>query len=93
VGAAAYIATIRRSGALQVNGRIFAKVSRGRPVLKLPMAPVADLVAAGRGINYDAGKWRPMKEWVVLVDSGQTTVLSLAVEALAFCVAGGLVSG
>jgi TfoX/Sxy family transcriptional regulator of competence genes len=69
--------------ALQVNGRIFGMVTRGRLVLKLPASRVAELVAAGDGTPFDAGKGRPMKEWVVL-SSGNRTWQSLAEEARAF---------
>ena len=44
------------SGTLQVNGRIFAMVSRGRFVVKLPRARVDTLVASGTGLPFDA--WR-----------------------------------
>ena len=54
------------SSALRVHGRIFAMVSRGRLVLKLPAHRVALLVASGVGDSYDAGatalSW-PLKPW------------------------------
>src|SRR4029077_1142308 len=77
------------SGALQVDGRIFAMVSQGRLVLKLPASRVADLLASGEGMAFDAGKGRPMKEWVAIADGTREHWLALAGEALAF-VAGGL---
>lgn len=72
------------SGTLQVGGRIFAMVSQGRLVLKLPRERVAGLIAAGTGSPFDAGKGKPMREWVVLVDPTRQSSLSLAKEALAF---------
>lgn len=77
--------------ALTVEGRIFAMVSHDRLVLKLPSSRVAELIAAGAGLAFDAGKGRPMKEWVVvagrLADSNQQ-IRALADEALRFVAAG-----
>jgi TfoX/Sxy family transcriptional regulator of competence genes len=72
------------AGALQVDGHIFAMLSDGRLVLKMPRDRVAALVASGDGRPFDAGKGRPMKEWVVLDDPQGTHWLSLAREARAF---------
>jgi hypothetical protein len=72
------------SGALQVDGRIFAMISDGRLVLKLPAGRVADLLATGDGLPFDAGKGRPMKEWVALADRSDDRWLALAQEARTF---------
>ena len=72
------------SGALQVDDRIFAMISRGRLVLKLPRERVSSLVATGIGSPFDAGKGRPMGEWVVLQEDAHETLLSLAHEARLF---------
>ncbi len=71
-------------GALQVNGRIFAMLSDGRIVLKLPSEQVSALLASGDGLAFDAGKGRPMKEWVALRETSAERTLSLAREALVF---------
>jgi hypothetical protein len=70
------------SGALTVNGRIAAMVSHDRLVLKLPAARVAELIAAGRGSPFDAGKGKPLREWLVVDD--ETGWCRLADEAIAF---------
>jgi TfoX/Sxy family transcriptional regulator of competence genes len=71
------------SGSLQVNGRIFAMVKGRELVLKLPARRVAELVASRDGRPFDAGKGRPMKEWVALPpDSSRWR--TLAEEARAF---------
>src|SRR5438128_820593 len=51
---------------LRVRGKIFAMSREGDLVLKLPKEEVDDLVASGAGVRFDAGKGRPMKEWVVV---------------------------
>ena len=72
------------SDALQVEGRIFAMVTRGGVVLKLPAEQVRGLIASGQGSPFDAGKGRPMREWVVLERGAHERLLPLAVEARAF---------
>lgn len=72
------------SSALKVNGSIFAMLSHGRLVLKLPATRVGSLIATGAGTSFDAGKGRPMKEWVTLTGEDRETWLALAREALGF---------
>lgn len=72
------------SDALHVDGHIFAMVTDGRLVLKLPTARVATIIGNGDGFPFDAGKGRPMKEWVALADHDRVRWRELALEALAF---------
>jgi hypothetical protein len=72
------------ASALRVNGRIFAMVSHGRLVFKLPARRVAELIGTGRGAAFDAGKGRPMKDWVTLESGRAEEAIGLATEALAF---------
>ena len=71
------------SPGLKVNGKIFAMLSRGRFVAKLPRPRVDALVAAGTGERFDPGHGRIMKEWIV-VSSGEEAWLELAREAYRF---------
>lgn len=72
------------SSALKVNGSIFAMLSRGNLVVKLPRDRVAASVDAGSGGPFDAGKGTPMREWLTVLSDSQDTWLSLAREALDF---------
>jgi hypothetical protein len=71
------------SQALKINNRIFAMLSGGRLVVKLPRARVTELIETGRGQPFDAGKGTPMKEWVVLTGD-EAECRALVVEAQAF---------
>jgi hypothetical protein len=69
------------SGALKVNGKIFAMMSsKGQFVVKLSEERVNILVADGSGSRFDAGRGRPMKEWLV-VTAGHQLWVPLAREA------------
>ena len=72
------------SGALKVNGRIFAMLTpNGDFVVKLPKVRVDELIAYGDGERFEPGPGRVMKEWLVF--AGPTTGwVDLAREACAF---------
>jgi hypothetical protein len=72
------------TGQLKVDGRIFAMLVRGKLVLKLPRDRVSALVTSGDGEHFDAGKGRPMREWLALSSTSRKRWLALAREALAF---------
>ena len=73
------------SGALKVNGKIFAMLSsKGHFVAKLPAERVASLVASGGGSQFDPGHGRLMKEWLEVRKANLPTWRALALEALAF---------
>ena len=52
--------------------------------MKLPAPRVAALIASDAGAPFDAGKGRPMKEWVALRSLPRKEQIVLAAEALAF---------
>jgi hypothetical protein len=72
------------SGALKVNGSIFAMLTRGRLIVKLPRDRVAALMHDGIGGPFDAGKGTPMKEWLTVLRDDEDTWHMLAREALNF---------
>jgi hypothetical protein len=77
------------AGTLQVGGRIFAMRNDAGLALKLPAGRVAELLARSDGLPFDAGKGRPMREWVVVPAGAEDRWPALAEEALAFVGAGG----
>src|SRR5262249_45805519 len=55
------------SGALKVNGKIFAMMTpRAEFVVKIPKARVDELVDEGIGERFEPGPGRVMKEWLAL---------------------------
>jgi hypothetical protein len=71
------------SAVLNVNGKIFAMMVKGKFVVKLPRARVDALVAAGKGEYFDTGAGRLMKEWVAMA-GGRAGWVALAQEAYGF---------
>jgi hypothetical protein len=72
------------SSALCINGHIFAMLSKGRLVVKLPSKQVDALIAAGEGQRFDPGHGRLMKEWLTVAPTSAERWLPLAREAMAF---------
>jgi len=71
-------------GGLTVNGKLFATLRGAALLLKLPADQVSLLIASGRGHMFDAGKGRPMREWVIVDLAGSTDWRELARDALEF---------
>jgi hypothetical protein len=69
---------------LKVGGKVFAMVSKGQLVFKLPRARVDELVGAGTGTRFDPGHGRLMKEWIAIDPAAAADWHALATEALAF---------
>lgn len=57
---------IMHSEGIKTGDRFFAFVRRDELVVKVPADRVAELIAGGAGRPFDAGRGRPMKEWVCL---------------------------
>ena len=71
------------SNAIKINKSIFAMLVNDRIVVKLPATRVSQLISAGDGVPFDAGKGKPMKEWVGLT-ADDDACRDLVAEAIAF---------
>jgi len=75
------------SAACKVDGAIFAMLTGGALVVKLPADRVAECIADGRGEPFSTGKAKPMREWLRVIGHEPQTWSTLAREALAFVAA------
>ena len=65
-------------------GKFFAFTTRGMLVVKLPAERVAELISSGEGHVFDAGKGKPMKEWVGLTPADEAASAEYMREARKF---------
>ena len=73
------------STGLRTESGKFAGFARGdQLVVKLPADLVSELLESGEGAVFDAGRGRPMKEWVVLHPADEAAVERYLLEARAF---------
>lgn len=72
------------SNALKVSGKIFASLTKGRLLLKLPEGRVDALVKSKKAIRFSTGAGRAKKEWVTVGPSSAREWLALAEEARAY---------
>jgi hypothetical protein len=70
------------SPGLRVDGKIFAMLTNGQLVVKLPKARVSQLVEAGTGAKFDPGHGRLMNEWLAVVTPDAAGWAGLVEEAL-----------
>jgi hypothetical protein len=73
---------------LSISGKIFAMIVRDELVVKLPADRVAELLGTGVGRPFDAGKGRPMKEWLSVPVKAGRRWPALVGEARAFVAKG-----
>jgi hypothetical protein len=69
------------SGALKVDGKIFASLSHGRLLIKLPVERVKALVEAKLGEPFSTGPGRVKKEWVTVAPTSIEEWRRLSEEA------------
>lgn len=73
----------RGSQGLKVAGKLVAMFYKGRLVLKLPPARVAELIEAGVGMSFDPGTGKAMKDRVAIPEANRERWIDLCEEAIA----------
>lgn len=69
---------------LKVNGKVFAMLSKGELVVKLPKERVDQLIASHGARRFDPGHGRELKEWVTIGPDDGRSWPALAEEARRF---------
>lgn len=82
------VGRVLSSNGLLVKGKLFAAISKGRLLVKLPKAEVAALIAEKRGAPFATGGGRVMKEWATIGVKDQDNWLEIARRARRFVAAG-----
>ena len=72
------------ANALKAGGRIFASLSKGRLLLKLPAERVDALIQSGIGERFATGAGRPKREWITIGLAQATEWIELSDEARRF---------
>ena len=78
------VGRVLSANGLMVKGKLFAAISKGRLLVKLPKDEVAKLIADKRGAPFSTGSGRVMKEWVTVGAEDQRRWLDIARRARDF---------
>lgn len=78
------VGRVLSANGLMVKGKLFAAISKGRLLVKLPKAEVAALIAEKRGAPFTSGGGRVMKEWATIGVENRDRWLDIARRARHF---------
>lgn len=76
----------RGSQGLKVAAKLVAMFYKGRLVVKLPPARVAELIETGVGVAFDPGTGKAMKDRVAIPQANRECWIDLCEEAVAAAV-------
>ena len=74
----------KQGESLKICRKMFAMLSKGNYVVKLPKERVRDLLSSGEGLPYDPGNGKIMKEWVIIPEKLSGRWVEYASEAKKF---------
>ena len=69
---------------LKIRRKMFAMSQKGKFVLKLPKERVTELLSSKKGLPYDPGNGKIMKEWVIIPEKFEDEWISYTSEAKEF---------
>ena len=74
----------KQGESLKIKRKMFAMLSKGNYVVKLPKERVSELLSSGEGLPYDPGNGKIMKEWVIIPIEHSDKWINYASEAKEF---------
>ena len=76
----------KQGESLKIRKKMFAMLNKGNYVVKLPKERVTELLNGGKGLPYDPGNGKIMKEWVIIPLEYSDKWISYASEAKQFAI-------
>jgi hypothetical protein len=74
----------KQGESIKTKKKMFAMFNKGRYIVKLPKERVTELINTEKGLPYDPGNGKIMKEWVIIPDEKSEEWADLAAEAKKF---------
>ena len=76
------MSVVQKQGeSLKISKNMFAMLSKGNYVVKLPKERVEELISSGDGLPYDTGNGKIMREWVIIPEEYGNKWIEYASEA------------
>jgi hypothetical protein len=74
----------KQGESLKTRKKMFAMFQKGNYIVKLPKERVEELINSEKGLPYDPGNGRIMKEWVIIPEEYTDEWIVYALEAKKF---------
>ena len=74
----------KQGESLKTKKKMFVMFQKGKYVVKLPKDRVTELLTSEKGLPYDPGNGKIMKEWVIIPEENSEKWIEFASEAKEF---------
>ena len=74
----------KQGESLKIRRKMFCMFSNNTYVVKLPKVRVSELLESKKGLPYDSGSGKIMKEWIILPESLAEEWIAIAQEGKEF---------